>query len=326
LILDSRHYPPTPLMHPAPSGILLLNKPSGVSSFAALYPVKRAFGGKKGAKIGHAGTLDPAASGLLVIGVGSGTRLLEYLEGLPKQYTFTLKLGVETDTYDLEGTVLERRDASGVTREAVEALLPRFRGEILQAPPAYSAIKVDGKRAYDLARAGEVVELAARKVRVDRLEITSFSPGEAAMVLDCSKGTYVRSVAHDLGRLLGCGGAATRIHRTRIGPFRVEDAIAPEALAGLSPQDAAALLAPLDAGVASLPSLAVAAAWVGPLMNGNAVPAGGWTPREASAPPPAPSESGDAPCAAFDEAGRLLAVGVVNAAGQFAPRKVFPAS
>lgn len=310
-----------------PHGILLLNKPSGVSSFAALYPVKRAFGGKRGAKIGHAGTLDPAASGLLVIGVGSGTRLLEYLEGLPKQYTFTLKLGVTTDTYDLEGEVLERRDASGVAREDLEALLPRFRGDILQAPPAYSAIKVDGKRAYALARAGETVELPTRPVRVDRLEVLEFAPGEAKMVLDCSKGTYVRSLAHDLGALLGCGGAATHIHRTRIGPFRLEDAVGPEALADLSAPEAAALLAPLETGVASLSSLEVSDDRVGPLMNGNAVPADGASPRGPSASrdgghAPAPGET----CALFARDGRLLAIAEVDPAGALRPRKVFPAA
>src|SRR5690606_37895865 len=135
-----------------PSGILLLDKPPGVSSFAALYPVKRAFGGKKGAKVGHAGTLDPAASGLLVIGVGAGTRLLEFLEGLPKSYRFEMHLGIVTDSYDREGEILERRDASGVTREQVEALLGGFRGVISQTPPAYSAIKIAGRRACDRVR------------------------------------------------------------------------------------------------------------------------------------------------------------------------------
>jgi tRNA pseudouridine55 synthase len=210
---------------PAIDGLLLLDKPVGVSSFQALYPVKRAFGGgKRGNKIGHAGTLDPAASGLLVLGIGSGTRLLEFLEGLPKSYRFTLRLGITTDTYDLDGEVLARQDASGVTREQIDALLPRFRGDISQVPPAYSAIKIDGKRAYERARAGETVAMVARPVNVSRLEIISFDPAgaSAAMELDCSKGTYVRTIAHDLGQKLGCGAHLSALRRTGSGKFTIE--------------------------------------------------------------------------------------------------------
>ncbi|HEX2612102.1 MAG TPA: tRNA pseudouridine(55) synthase TruB [Fibrobacteria bacterium] len=300
-----------------PSGILLLDKPVGESSFQALFPVKRAFGGKKGAKIGHAGTLDPAASGLLVVGVGNATRLLEFLEEMPKSYSFTLKLGVETDTYDLDGEVIAEHDASGVTRADIEALLPKFRGEILQAPPAYSAVKIDGRRAYDRARAGEAVEIAPRRVRVDRLEITSFAPGVATLELDCSKGTYVRSVAHELGQLLGCGAVAANIRRTATGPFRVEDAIAPDAAAPEA-------LLPLSRAVAHLPALRLKDAWIAALRNGNPIPPVGYGADEGTvraqhvAPQPA------SVYAVFTPAGELIAVAEVDPLGSLKPRKVFP--
>jgi tRNA pseudouridine55 synthase len=311
---------------PAPAsahGILLLDKPVGESSFQALYPVKRAFGGKKGAKIGHAGTLDPAASGLLVVGVGNATRLLEFMEEMPKSYRFTLKLGIETDSYDLDGEIVAERDASGVTRADIEALLPRFRGEILQAPPAYSAVKIDGRRAYDLARAGETVAIAPRRVRVDRLEILSFAPGAVAMELDCSKGTYVRSIAHELGQLLGCGAVAADIRRTATGPFRVENAIAPEA-AG---PDA---LLPISRAVAHLPALRLKEAWIAALRNGNPIPPAGYgahSDHEADAVAASTSESSPEPApayAVFTPANELIAIADLDPMGSLRPRKVFP--
>jgi tRNA pseudouridine55 synthase len=307
---------------PHPSGILLLDKPVGESSFAALYPVKRAFGGRKGAKIGHAGTLDPAASGLLVLGVGAGTRLLEFMEEMPKSYRFTLQLGVTTDSYDLEGEVLERKDASGVTRAQLEALLQRFHGNIQQLPPVYSAIKIDGKRACDRMRAGETVTLTPRAVRVDRLALLSFEPGgagretSAVMELDCSKGTYVRTIAHDLGQLLGCGAVATNIRRLAIGPFRVEDAVTPAAIG----PDA---VIPLEQAVRHLPALRVKESWVAGLRNGNTVPAAGYTLDGDAVEAKDPQH---ALYAMFAEDGALLAVGAVNPLGQLQPRKVFPAA
>jgi tRNA pseudouridine55 synthase len=304
-------------------GILLLDKPVGVSSFQALYPVKRAFGkkvdGKKGAKIGHAGTLDPAASGLLVLGIGSGTRLLEFLESLTKSYRFTLHLGITTDTYDLDGEVLTRQNASGVTREQIEALLPRFRGDIEQIPPAYSAIKIDGKRAYELARAGETVTLVARPVHVYRLEIVSFEGGaggsnaSAVLELDCSKGTYVRTIAHDLGALLGCGAVAEGIRRTAIGPYRVEDAVAPDAIRR---ED----IVPIESAAAHLTPVELKASWITPLLQGNAVPPGGY----AALPRKAAGHVDDSVCAVFSPAGKLLAIGELTSQGVLNPRKVFP--
>lgn len=300
-------------------GILLLDKPPGESSFAALYPVKRAFGGKKGAKVGHAGTLDPAASGLLIVGVGAGTRLLEFLEAMPKSYRFRLHLGIETDSYDLEGEVLARKDASHVTREALEALLPEFIGSIAQMPPAYSAIKIDGKRAYERARDGETVTMSPRNVRIDRLEILSFDASDAANVtavieMDCSKGTYVRSLAHDVGQRLGCGGAADQIRRLAIGPFRVERAISPEAA---GPE----ALLPLEAAIADLPVLRIADAGRPGLRNGNPLPAALYTVEK-----PPVTDDAETEYAVFSQRGTLLCTATRDAGGRLCPRKVFPAA
>ena len=293
-------------------GLLLLDKPPGVSSFQALYPVKRVF---RGRKIGHAGTLDPAASGLLVIGVGAGTRLLEFLEGLPKRYRFVLKLGVTTDTYDLDGEILERKEAGHITRERIEAELPKFRGEIDQLPPVYSAIKIDGKRACDRVRAGETVVLVPRKVRIDKIEILDFKEGEATIEMDCSKGTYVRTIAHDIGQLLECGAVADQIRRLSVGPFKVEDALQPEALTG--PEN----LLPVEKAVDHMPGVKLRSdSWVGALMHGNSVPAAGYVPLPRVAETPAGMDG--TTCSVFSPSGKLLAIGTVTALGHVNPRKV----
>ncbi len=327
-------------------GFLLLDKPKGVSSFQALRPVKKLY---RGCKVGHAGTLDPAASGLLVVGVGSATRLLEYMEGLPKTYAFVLRLGVATDSYDMEGRIVATGDATAVTPDKVEAALAAFRGAIRQVPPAYSAVKVGGERAYALARAGETVALAARDAFVHSLELKKFFPddGEGAAargvhaILEtvCSKGTYVRSLAHDLGQALGCGGAADDIRRLAVGSFRVENAVAPEALGN---GDA---LLPLDAALQHLPLAVVRENRVAELLRGRLLPpdAYAWSGapphpsddlpaslavdgiRAAANAPSAdrPTPSGDwRACRAVDGRGRLLAIAVLDGEKQLCPRKV----
>ena len=294
-------------------GLLLLDKPMGVSSFQALYPVKRIF---RGRKIGHAGTLDPAASGLLVVGVGAGTRLLEFLEGLPKRYRFEVRLGVATDTYDLEGRILETRDASLITREQVEAVLPKFRGAISQMPPVYSAIKIQGKRACDRVRAGETVVLTPRNVRIDRLEMIGFETGIATIEMDCSKGTYVRTIAHDIGIELGCGAAANNIRRLAVGSFRIENALLPEALTG------SADLLPVENAVDHMPSVKLrSGSWAVALLHGNPVPAAGYVPLPRSE---AAAMTGmeDTTCGIFSHEGKLLAIGTVTPLGHVNPRKV----
>jgi len=215
-------------LSPAPvSGILNLDKPAGWTSFDVVAFVRRRTHVRR---VGHAGTLDPAATGVLPLLLGQATRLAEYLVDATKVYEATIELGLETDTYDAEGEVLRRADASGVNRESVEVALLRFRGEIDQAPPPYSALKREGVPLYKRARRGEDVQTAPRRVRADRLDIISYEPPVLRVEVECGKGFYVRSLAHDLGAALGVGGCLVALRRARVGPFRVEDAVDIETL------------------------------------------------------------------------------------------------
>ena len=219
-------------------GLLLVDKPAGVSSHDVVSVARRALGEKR---IGHGGTLDPFATGLLVMLVGRATRLLPHLPGEPKIYEATIRFGTETDTEDLEGAVV--REAGLPSRAAMLAALPALTGPVSQVPPAYSAKRIDGRRAYDMARAGETVELKPVTIRVDRWEIlsltgvdgTELAPGpdasvtalvqEARVRIACGGGTYIRSLARDLARLAGSAAHLTQLRRTRSGPFRVDDAL-----------------------------------------------------------------------------------------------------
>lgn len=202
-----------------------LYKPAGMTSREAVDAVRRISGVRRA---GHTGTLDPGAEGVLLICLGKATRLNEFLQWLPKTYRATMVLGVQTDTQDMEGEVIATADASGVTREMVEAVLPRFTGEIEQIPPMHSAVHHEGRRLYDLAREGKVVPRQARKVSVYRLQLLNFSPGEhpeADIEVECSTGTYIRTLCADIGDALGTGGYMKSLVRTAIGPFHVEDAV-----------------------------------------------------------------------------------------------------
>ncbi len=212
------------------SGLLLVDKPQGVTSHDVVARARRLLGTRK---VGHAGTLDPMATGLLLLGVDSSTRLLTYLVGLDKEYTATIRLGESTDTDDAEGEVLARTDASHTTDEAIAAGIASLTGPIEQVPSTFSAIKVAGRRAYDLARAGEEVELASRGVVIHAFELLAVRRGAETLELDvrvvCSSGTYIRALARDLGRDLGVGGHLTALRRTEVGPFSVADgAILPD--------------------------------------------------------------------------------------------------
>jgi tRNA pseudouridine55 synthase len=180
--------------------------------------------------VGHAGTLDPFAEGVLPVCLGQATRVIEYLMDAHKTYSAVVRLGRETDTYDLTGKVVREADASGVTRDQFEKALRAYEGEVLQKPPPFSAIKRDGVPLYRLARAGEAVEVAPRVVRVYRIETTSFEPPLAAFEVECGKGTYIRSLAHDVGRDLGVGGSLESLVRTRVGPFDISRAVDIETL------------------------------------------------------------------------------------------------
>jgi tRNA pseudouridine55 synthase len=223
------------------SGILLVDKPQGLTSHDVVARTRRAAGTRK---VGHAGTLDPMATGLLVLGINSSTRLLTYLVGLDKEYFATIRLGVSTDSDDADGAVVSTTSTRDVTDAAIEAGVARLRGPISQVPSTVSAIKVDGRRAYALAREGEEVVLAARPVTISAFEILDRRGDDLHVRVECSSGTYIRALARDLGADLGVGGHLTALRRTRIGPFSIDDA---HELEGLDA--AAALIAP--AAVAS---------------------------------------------------------------------------
>jgi tRNA pseudouridine55 synthase len=202
------------------SGFFLLDKVEGHSSQKALYPLKRSF---KGNKVGHAGTLDPDATGLLVVAVGSSTKLLQYAEGWDKTYKFDIHFGIHTDTLDTSGEILEKQDFNP-SEESLKEILASFLGEQMQMPPVYSAIKIDGKRACDRARKGQVVELKPRPVKINTLEFLSLENNIATLRTVCSKGTYVRSLGRDIAKSLGGIGAVAKIRREAIGLCKVEGA------------------------------------------------------------------------------------------------------
>lgn len=216
------------------TGILLVDKPTGPTSHGIVSATRKALGTRK---VGHAGTLDPMATGLLVLGIGSATRLLTFLVGADKTYTATIRLGASTVTDDAEGDVLDSADAdtlSGVSDDAIRQGVLALTGDIDQRPSAVSAIKVDGQRAYARVRAGDDVVLDARRVTVSRFEIHEIRRSEAAIDLDvtvdCSSGTYIRALARDLGDGLGVGGHLTALRRTRVGSLTVENACTPDGI------------------------------------------------------------------------------------------------
>lgn len=201
------------------NGLLIADKPAGMTSHDAVAICRKRLGERK---IGHAGTLDPDATGILILGVGRATRLLQYLEAHDKTYESTFVLGVETTTQDAAGEIVATKDASHVTRDDVAAVLARFRGEIEQIPPMVSAVKVGGEALYKKARRGETIERKPRPVTIHELELTGFDP--PAIRVRCSKGTYVRTLVHDIGAALGVGAHVATLHRTAIGPYADADA------------------------------------------------------------------------------------------------------
>ncbi len=211
-------------------GLLLVDKPRGLSSHDVVQIVRRLTGTRR---VGHTGTLDPLATGLLLLLVGPATRLARFAEGMTKRYRAVIRLGVETTTYDAEGEVVATRPVT-TTREVVEAALDHFRGEIEQRPPLYSAIKVDGEPLYRKARRGERVEPPPRRVTIHTLRLERWEPPFLTLDLTVSKGTYVRSLAHDLGRRLGCGGHLHGLRRMTVGPFSVEQGRTPAQLQALA--------------------------------------------------------------------------------------------
>ena len=197
------------------NGWLLVDKPSGISSHDV---VQRARGIIPGCRIGHTGTLDPLATGLLVLGIGNTTRLSEYLISQSKQYTAVVRLGATTTTFDAEGDIISEKDVR-IGAATIESILPTFIGCIEQVPPIYSAIKIGGERAYKLARSGKTVKMSPRSVRIDKLVMVDYCLPDITLEISCSSGTYVRSLAHDLGESIGCGAHLLCLRRDVVGPF-----------------------------------------------------------------------------------------------------------
>ncbi len=241
-----------------PHGWIILDKPHGLGSTQAVAAVKRNLrqaGFGKGVKVGHGGTLDPFATGVLPIAVGEATKLCGRMLDASKVYAFTVEFGAETDTLDLEGQVVARSDLRP-TAEQIAAVLAHFTGRIAQVPPAYSAIQIGGQRAYDLARRGEAVELASRDVVIHRLELQGAETGSATLLAHVSKGTYIRSLARDIARALGTVGHVTMLRRLKAGPFAIEQAISLDKLNELGKGAALEhILLPLEAGLVDIPAL-----------------------------------------------------------------------
>ena len=230
-------------------GVLLLDKPEGLSSNHALQRAKRALDARKA---GHTGTLDPFATGLLVCCLGRATKICGVMLEADKTYVATLQFGEETDSGDLTGNVTMQAPEgfNGVIPEALQEVLPAFRGEIQQIPPMYSALKRDGKPLYEYARQGIELERPPRQVTIHQLELLECDGMQARLLVDCSKGTYIRTLAQDIGRQLGCGAHLTALRRTRVGPFDIENSVELEALQTMEhPQQT---LLPLDALPAGL--------------------------------------------------------------------------
>ena len=283
------------------TGILNVDKPLELTSHDVVSRVRRVAGTRR---VGHAGTLDPLATGVLVVAVGPATRLLEYVVGQRKLYEASVRLGQTTTTYDAEGAIVEEQPVR-VEREDVEQALEQFRGAIEQVPPMYSAVKVGGRPLYDLARQGVEVEREAREVTIYRLVLERWQPPFVDLHIACSAGTYIRSLAHDLGQALGCGAYLAGLRRSAVGPFTTDTAVPLDAL---TPENLERHLQPLDSAVAHLPRLDLSAAEARALANGQRLA------RQATQP------TADL-VRAYDADGRFIGV-IAREGTQWQPKKI----
>ncbi len=289
------------------SGWVVLDKPTGMTSTALVNKVRWAFDAKKA---GHAGTLDPDATGVLAIALGEATKTVPYITDALKAYEFTVRFGQTTNTDDAEGEVIETSDVRPSDEEIIAAL-PTFVGDIEQVPPKFSAVKIDGQRAYALARAGEDVEIQARPLYVESLELDARPDADhAILTMVCGKGGYVRSIARDLGAALGSGGHVIKLRRIWSGPFDVESAVTLDEIEALAKSpDIDAFLQPLEMGLADLPELPTTVEGAARLTNGN--------PGMVIA---SDAEFGDLAWASHQ--GQPIAVGIYKA-GELHPTRVF---
>ncbi len=290
-------------------GILNFNKMQGWTSHDVVAYVRRQAGQKR---VGHAGTLDPLATGVLLVCLGQATRLSEYLMASDKVYLARIQLGVTTDTYDAEGQVTGMSEVH-VDEAALRTALQRFTGEIDQIPPMYSALKHDGQPLYRLARQGIQVERPPRRVRIESINLCQMAWPELTLEVHCSSGTYIRSLAHDIGQALGCGAHLTGLVRQASGSFRVEQAVSSNELEqAATERRLAELLHPLDAALQAMPAVSLDAETAQRVRHGQRVPL-----------PLSPSPAAPA-CRAYDNAGQLVAVMVYRAeTNDWRPDKVF---
>jgi tRNA pseudouridine55 synthase len=289
-------------------GLLNIDKPAGVTSREVVNRVQRLV---RPHKVGHAGTLDPLATGVLVMAIGPATRLIEYVQRMPKTYQGTFLLGRMSDTEDVEGHVVELPNPSAPTRENIVAAIPRFLGTIKQRPPGYSAIKVAGRPAYKLARRGEVVELAPRPVKIQSIDLVRYEYPEVELRVQCGGGTYIRSLGRDLAESLGTGAVMSALRRLAIGPFKVDEAVNCESLSALL--IAQNLRSPLQA-VGQLPQIDLNNEQITRISQGQTILA-------------ACDQAADE-IAAVDHRGQLVALLKLASDGKLAPMKCFrgPAS
>lgn len=290
------------------SGWVVVDKPAGITSTAVVGKLRWAF---QAQKAGHAGTLDPAATGLLAVALGEATKTIPFITDALKCYRFTVTFGAATDTDDAEGRVIAASQNRPETAE-IETALAAFRGQIMQVPPQYSAVKVDGERAYDLAREGEVMDLAARPLWVENLTLTARPDADhAELEMVCGKGGYVRSIARDLGATLGCLGHVQKLRRIWSGPFDLKESVTLEQVEAVARTDAAdAFLLPLELGLLDLPELRATPEGVARLRNGN--------PGQVTGS----LQWGDAAWASHE--GKAVAVGTYRG-GELHPSRVFRA-
>lgn len=262
------------------NGILIIDKPQNWTSMDVCAKLRGIFHEKR---VGHGGTLDPMATGVLPIFLGRATRAVEFASNADKEYIAGLKLGLTTNTQDITGQVLEERPTS-VTREMLQAVLPRFQGAILQVPPMYSAIKRNGKKLYELARKGQEVERPPRPIHIHQLEVLDTTPPEGTDFLlrvACSKGTYVRTLCHDVGQVLGCGGTMSSLRRTKAAGFSLAEAVTLETVQSAAAQgEADSLVLPVDSCFSTLPALSLTDNQERRLRNGAPVMISGLTAGE----------------------------------------------
>ena len=288
------------------SGVLVVDKPVGMTSHQVVQVIRN---GTRIKRAGHTGTLDPRASGVLVVLIGPAVRLSEYISAEDKRYQATIKLGESTDTYDGDGTVTGNAEVS-VTKEQFEEALSHFVGEIEQVPPPYSAIKVQGRHAYDMARNGEEVELEPRLINVYSLEVIEWNLPEVVVDVHCSSGTYVRSLAHDLGNMLGCGANLTGLRRTKSGRFTLRDAVSLRKLTETFDSNAwYQYLIPAAEALSEWPSLTLTNEQVDAVRHGHRIPAEG--------------KEGQLVRAITDQGELVALMEYDTASGEFQPRKVF---